>query len=51
MQAMDAALERLVSAGTVKAADALEKALDKDTFSRLPTVAAQLGTNRHDPLG
>ena len=51
MQAMDTALERLVNAGTVKAADALEKALDKETFSRIPTVAQQLGTNRHDPLG
>jgi twitching motility protein PilT len=35
MQGMDAALERLVRAGTVKPEAALEKALDKDTFGKL----------------
>jgi twitching motility protein PilT len=34
MQAMDAALEKLVGAGAVKARDALEKALDKDSFTK-----------------
>jgi twitching motility protein PilT len=43
MQAMDAALERLVSAGTVSARDALDKALDKDAFAKLPSVARGLG--------
>jgi twitching motility protein PilT len=35
MQGMDAALEKLVRAGTVKPEAALEKALDKDTFGKL----------------
>ncbi|NVB82004.1 MAG: PilT/PilU family type 4a pilus ATPase [Kofleriaceae bacterium] len=35
MQGMDASLERLVRAGTVKAEAALEKALDKDGFAKL----------------
>jgi twitching motility protein PilT len=43
MQGMDLALERLVTAGTVTAQDALEKALDKDSFGRIPLVARQLG--------
>lgn len=43
MQGMDVALERLVSAGTVSAQDALDKALDKDTFIKLPSVARGLG--------
>jgi twitching motility protein PilT len=34
MQNMDAALERLVREGTVKPQDALEKALDKEAFSK-----------------
>jgi twitching motility protein PilT len=34
MQTMDMALERLVRAGTVTAQDALEKAIDKEAFSR-----------------
>jgi len=42
MQAMDNSLEKLVGAGTVKATDALEKALDKETFAKYPAVAAQL---------
>ncbi len=51
MQAMDAALERLVSAGTVKASDALEKALDKESFARHPAVASQLKGMSIDGLG
>ncbi len=51
MQGMDAALEKLVAAGTVKAADALEKALDKETFSKVPAVAAQLKGLSIDGLG
>ena len=43
MQGMDLALERLVASGTVVAQDALEKALDKDTFMKIPSVARQLG--------
>ncbi|HTR56195.1 MAG TPA: PilT/PilU family type 4a pilus ATPase [Kofleriaceae bacterium] len=34
MQAMDVALEKLVVAGAVKARDALDKALDKDAFTK-----------------
>jgi twitching motility protein PilT len=34
MQGMDAALEKLVAAGAVKAKDALDKALDKDAFTK-----------------
>ena len=43
LQAMDTALERLVSAGTVSARDALDKALDKESFAKLPSVARGLG--------
>jgi twitching motility protein PilT len=43
MQAMDTALERLVSAGQITAKDALDKALDKDSFAKLPSVARGLG--------
>jgi twitching motility protein PilT len=42
MQGMDVALERLVAAGTVSARDALDKALDKETFSKIPAVARGL---------
>ncbi|HEX4455512.1 MAG TPA: PilT/PilU family type 4a pilus ATPase [Kofleriaceae bacterium] len=42
MQSMDVALEKLVAAGTIKARDALEKALDKETFAKYPHVRAQL---------
>ena len=41
MQGMDAMLDRLVREGTIKAHDALEKALDKESFSRLPHVAKE----------
>ncbi len=51
MQGMDAALEKLVAAGTVKAADALEKALDKESFAKVPAVAAQLKGLSLDGLG
>ncbi len=47
MQSMDTALERLVSAGTIKAQDALDKALDKETFAKHPVVARALGP---DPI-
>jgi twitching motility protein PilT len=42
MQAMDVALERLVTSGVVTGQDALDKALDKDAFARIPAVARQL---------
>ena len=42
MQAMDGALEKLVGTGVVNAADALHKALDKDSFARIPHVARGL---------
>jgi twitching motility protein PilT len=44
MQSMDAALERLVKEGVVSPRDALEKALDKESFARIPAVAKELGT-------
>ncbi|MCA9529808.1 MAG: PilT/PilU family type 4a pilus ATPase [Myxococcales bacterium] len=43
MQLMDTVLERLVTEGKVTAEAALEKALDKETFSALPLVKEQLG--------
>jgi twitching motility protein PilT len=43
MQSMDTALERLVAAGTISAKDALDKALDKETFAKLPAIARALG--------
>jgi len=39
MQAMDSALEKLVKGGVVKPEDALEKALDKEAFSKLVPAA------------
>jgi twitching motility protein PilT len=42
MQGMDNTLAKLVAAGDVSAADALDKALDKDQFAKLPAVAAAL---------
>lgn len=42
MQAMDTALARLVKEGTVTAHDALEKALDKERFVKLPFVAREV---------
>ncbi len=44
MQTMDATLSRLVQQGLVRAGDALEKASEKDAFSKLPHVARELGT-------
>ncbi len=42
MQSIDAVLARLVAEGKVTAQDALEKAADKDTFSKIPAVAESL---------
>ncbi len=42
MQSIDAVLGRMVAAGKVRPEDALEKAADKDSFARLPQVAAVL---------
>ncbi len=42
MLSMDAGLERLVRDGTVAARDAYEKALDKESFSKLPIITAGL---------
>jgi twitching motility protein PilT len=42
MQSMDGMLEKLVREGTVKAHDAMEKALDKETFAKSPHVAKEL---------
>ena len=42
MQTMDAVLERLVKEGTIAARTALDKASDKENFSRVPVVAAFL---------
>ena len=42
MQSMDAGLERLVRENVVTARDAFEKALDKESFSKVPAVAAGL---------
>ncbi len=41
MQTMDYSLEKLVTAGTVKAADAMEKALDKEAFAKLVPASRQ----------
>ena len=46
MQAMDSCLQRLVQQGLVTPTDALEKALDKESFSRVPAVAQALQGNR-----
>jgi twitching motility protein PilT len=50
MQAMDSALEKLVASGVVRATDAIEKALDKDSFARSPAVAAQLAQAQTVPI-
>ncbi len=42
MQTMDGVLSRLVREGVVTAADALEKAIEKDAFAKQPHVAAAL---------
>ena len=42
MQPMDSALERLVASGVVTGQDALDKALDKESFARMPSVAQKL---------
>lgn len=43
MQSMDKALQALVEAGTVHPRDALDKALDKEAFARIPAVRAAIG--------
>jgi twitching motility protein PilT len=42
MQPMDWAIERAVTSGAITARDGLEKALDKDTFIKLPAIASRL---------
>jgi len=42
MQSIDAVLAKLVNEGKVSPEDALEKAADKDTFAKIPKVAAAL---------
>ena len=42
MQSMDSALEKLVVEGIVTAHDALDKALDKESFAKIPAVRSQL---------
>ncbi len=38
MQTMDACLQKLMQSGVIAPADALEKALDKESFAKLPGV-------------
>ena len=42
MQGMDATLAKLVAAGEVTALDALDKAVDKDAFAKLPFVTGSI---------
>jgi twitching motility protein PilT len=42
MQSIDAVLAKMVAEGKVRPEDALEKAADKDSFARIPQVAAAL---------
>ena len=42
MQGMDATLDKLVREGAIRADDALEKAIDKHGFAKLPHVRSQL---------
>jgi twitching motility protein PilT len=51
MQTMDAALEKYVGSFTVTAADAIEKAIDKESFAKLPSVAAQLSQTQKINIG
>jgi twitching motility protein PilT len=44
MQSIDAVLEKMVAEGKVSAQDALEKAADKDSFAKLPKIAAALSS-------
>ena len=50
MQTMDASLERYVAAGTVTATDALEKAIDKESFAKLAPVATRLAQDKTQPI-
>jgi len=43
MQSMDKALQVLVEAGTIRPLDALDKAADKEAFTRIPAVRAAVG--------
>jgi Tfp pilus assembly pilus retraction ATPase PilT len=42
MQSIDAVLAKMVAEGKVRPEDALEKAADKDSFAKIPAVAAAL---------
>lgn len=42
MQTMDRALEKLMTSGVITPADALARAIDKDSFAKLPAVAQAL---------
>lgn len=42
MQSMDKALQKLVEAGTIAAQDALEKAIDKESFAKIPALRSKL---------
>ncbi len=42
MQTMDATLQRLVADGAISARDAVEKAIDKEQFARIPAIAGAL---------
>jgi len=46
MQSMDKALQKLVEAGTVSPRDALDKALDKEAFAKIPALRAEVGEFR-----
>jgi twitching motility protein PilT len=48
MQTMDVTLSRLVQNGVVRAGDALDKAIDKEAFIKLPHVARELGLSGAD---
>jgi twitching motility protein PilT len=50
MQPLDSALERLVASGVVTAQDALDKALDKESFARIPAIARQLAPEQRADL-
>jgi len=47
MQTMDKALERLVNDGKINAEDAVAKALDKESFAKIPAVQRQLDAAAH----
>ena len=47
MQSIDAVLQRLVAEDKVTASDAVEKAADKESFARVPAIAAKLKAEGH----